>query len=149
MKYFSFVSFLFLFGVFSFSSFKYDKDNVLEININSKYDFIRDAIFCFTNYYETNQTASIKCFTNLIKNDTDDFIEVLNSTETYKTIKTLIGLFNVSEVLLKIIDIMEESVINGTHLIDYIKEALYYKYDTGLDIFYYANFFLLYILFMI
>ena len=140
MKYFSFISFLFLLGIFSFSSLKYE---VTDINNNSESSFLSDIVSCYDDYFGTNQTKFIKCFTNAIKNDKDGFIKTLNSTVTYAVIKELFfPLFNISEELKQFVNILEESVINKTHLIDYIKEAIYYKDDKGLDLFDYANYFI-------
>ena len=143
MKYFSLISFLFLFGIFSFSSLKNEKNNNSDINNNSLSSFYYDIVSCYDDYFRIDQTKFIKCFTNAIKNDKDGFIEILNSTGIYEIIRGyIIERFNLSEAAKEFIDILEESVINKTHLIDYIKEAINYKDDKGLDLFDYADYFI-------
>ena len=70
----------------------------------------------------------VRCFLNETKNDTDSFISILKHKEVYSLIQFALP---DNLVIKEVINFLEESLINGTELIDYIGETLKYKNNSS------------------
>ena len=118
--YFSFI-FLFLIIHVSFPF-------VDSLRYNSEESLTENLIQCFRKYPKNENNSMVICFLNETKNDTDSFISILKHKEVYSLIQFALP---DNLVIKEVINFLEESLINGTELIDYIGETLKYKNNSS------------------
>ena len=118
--YFSFI-FLFLIIHVSFPF-------VDSLRYNSEVSLTENLIQCFRKYPKNENNSMVRCFLNETKNDTDSFISILKHKEVYSLIQFALP---DNLVIKEVINFLEESLINGTELIDYIGETLKYKNNSS------------------
>ena len=129
----NFVEFIFLLSITQFLFNFVDSQRYNYLNSFPEYVGI-----CMSDY-GIGTPLFFKCIINVSKNNTELLIDFLNEEKNYPIIRSLITFIPKFSNIVKLIDILEDSVKQKTELMNYLNDTFKYKDNSNLTFFDYLD----------